>query len=99
MIYFICKKENNGRFTQTGFHFLRTTLQNACVATILGKTVSHEDGDGMQVPFNLRFSVKEKFIDLLEIGTLGLRADSFLKSGIPLIRPPTGQRNLAVLMM
>ena len=75
--YDVCVKKNtsivghlpldkNGKFAKMIFYFLRADQDAECkVVIITGKEVNLSDGDGMQVPCNLKISGPRKLVEIL----------------------------------
>ena len=53
-------------FPNTIFYFLRSDESSGCKVIVTGKQVNHRDGDGIQVPFLLKFHREKSLIGILK---------------------------------
>ena len=58
------KQGKSGRFAKTIFYFLRADIYSSC--TVIGKAINLGDGEGMQVPCQLKFTGQEKYVEILQ---------------------------------
>ena len=54
------KRGKSGRFAKTIFYFLRADTYSSCTVIIKGKAVNLGDGEGMQVPCKLKFTLVDR---------------------------------------
>ena len=75
--YAVAVKKNNvtvghlplgcsGKFGKTIFYLLRADEWNECKVIVTGKPVNRGDGDGMQVPYLLKFHEEKSLIGMLK---------------------------------
>ena len=75
--YAVAVKKNNvtvghlplgcsGKFGKTIFYLLRADEWNECKVIVTGKPVNRGDGDGMQVPYLLKFHGEKSLIGMLK---------------------------------
>ena len=55
-----------GTFSKTVFYFLRGDKYSICEVEITGKPLNVGDGEGMQVPYKLKLTVRSKFVNILQ---------------------------------